>query len=133
MDTLPFFLMSFIKEGLVVTVIGVTIVFLVLGVLSLAIYLVGVITSRVTTRIEKKREVVLGPKVVEEEDEELAAVIGAALAAYIILKSKQISRPVSKDRSLWDYARKVEAVMPEFSISRLNYDEFIVNERLRRA
>jgi len=133
MNTLSFFLISFISEGLVVTVIGVTIVFLVLGVLSLAIYLIGVITSRIVRKIERKKEVVLKPKVEEEEDEELAAVIAAALAAYMVLKSKLISRPISKKKSLWDFARKVEAVMPESSISRLNYDEFIINERLRRA
>jgi len=133
MNTLSFFLISFISEGLVVTVIGVTIVFLVLGVLSLAIYLIGVITSRIVRKIERKKEVVLKPKVEEEEDEELAAVIAAALAAYMVLKSKLISRPISKKKLLWDFARKVEAVMPESSISRLNYDEFIINERLRRA
>ena len=133
MDSLSFILISSFSEGLTVTVIGVTVVFLVLGILSLAIYLIGYITSRIAKRIESKEKIVAVPKVEKEEDEELAAVIASAIAAYMILRSKVVSRPISKKRSLWDFARKVEAIMPEHSVSRLNYDELLINEGLRRS
>ncbi|HHC19395.1 MAG TPA: hypothetical protein ENK81_03225 [Euryarchaeota archaeon] len=133
MDSLSFILISSFSEGLTVTVIGVTVVFLVLGILSLAIYLIGYITSRIAKRIESKEKIVAVPKVEKEEDEELAAVIASAIAAYMILRSKVVSRPIRKKRSLWDFARKVEAIMPEHSVSRLNYDELLINEGLRRS
>ncbi len=130
-------------EGLRITFLGIGMVFLVLSVLSVVIYLVGQAIYRAVTK-EKKLKVKEAPKKVEripkavkvEErekppEEEIAAVIGAAIAAYLYLKAKA---PVPKEakgggaRDLWSLASRIEAVMPEFEVTRENLDEIVLKE-----
>jgi len=135
-------------EGLKITFLGIGMVFLVLSVLSVVIYLVGQAIYRAVSK-EKKLKAPKVPKKVKEIpkpvkvaerregplDEEIAAVIGAAIAAYLYLRAKA---PVPKEakgggaKDLWSLASKIEAMMPEVEVTRENLDEILVKEGIWR-
>jgi len=90
---------EFFLEGLYITVLGVTVVFLVLSILALAMYGIGYL-ERVLIEREKPVEVKPLPKeekvVVEEKpsiEPKKLAVITAAILAYIAEKNAQL-RPL---------------------------------------
>ncbi|EHR77943.1 methylmalonyl-CoA epimerase [Thermococcus litoralis DSM 5473] len=90
---------EFFLEGLYITILGVTVVFLVLSILALAMYGIGYL-ERVLIEREKPVEVKPLPKeekvVVEEKpsiEPKKLAVITAAILAYIAEKNAQL-RPL---------------------------------------
>ncbi|MBC7094878.1 OadG family protein [Thermococcus sp.] len=94
-------------EGLYVTILGVTVVFVVLAILALAMYGIGYLERALIERKKPAVEAVQKPK--EEEvrvKEELAiepkklAIITAAILAYLVEKSAQLrSLPFKKKPS----------------------------------
>lgn len=91
---------EFFLEGFYITILGVTVVFLVLSILALAMYGIGYLER---TLIEKERQVAEAPpkpkeevKVEEEKpfiEPKKLAVITAAILAYVAEKNAQL-RPL---------------------------------------
>ncbi|RLF67034.1 MAG: hypothetical protein DRN26_03145 [Thermoplasmata archaeon] len=128
-----------ILEGVIVTIIGVTVVFLVLGILAVAIYIVGITVNKIALKAERKaiEQVKVVTERAAEEEEEVVAAISAALAAYMLLKAGEKAvtmKPVEKAlASLWNVASRLEAHNPEYSINRMNVDDVLIEEGLRRS
>ncbi|HDJ50988.1 MAG TPA: hypothetical protein ENF25_02170 [Thermoprotei archaeon] len=128
-----------ILEGVIVTIIGVTVVFLVLGILAVAIYIVGITVNKIALKAERKaiEQVKVVTERAAEEEEEVVAAISAALAAYMLLKAGEKAvtmKPVEKAlASLWNVASRLEAHNPRYSINRMNVDDVLIEEGLRRS
>ncbi len=102
------------KEGLYITVLGITVVFAILSILAVILYAVGWIERRLVkreNRIEKKARIIEAPAPkkadVEKENEGIPphelAVITAAILAYTAKKAEEL-RPVPirrKASDLW--------------------------------
>lgn len=142
----PFFLLALGEgssrffDGITVAIIGITVVFLVLGILSITIYFIGVIVNRMALRLERKtikeKKIKISEvEAVKAEEEEVVAAIGAAIAAYMLLKERGIMPRVPEKPmagSLWNIALKLEAHNPKYSITRMNVDEVLIEEGIRR-
>ncbi|USG99962.1 OadG family protein [Thermococcus argininiproducens] len=91
---------EFFLEGLYITILGVTVVFLVLSILALAMYGIGYLER---TLIEKERQVIETPPKPKEEvkveekrpsiEPKKLAIITAAILAYVAEKNAQL-RPL---------------------------------------
>ncbi len=135
--------LSKVWEGLKITGLGIGMVFLVLSILSLVIYLVGqaiykaVSKEKIPKPIPKPPVPKPLPKAVpkkeEVPDEEIAAVIGAAIAAYLYSKAYRPKRKREEGgRDPWSLASRLESLLPEVEITRENLDEVMMEEAIWR-
>ncbi|AFL94861.1 methylmalonyl-CoA decarboxylase subunit delta [Thermococcus cleftensis] len=118
--------MSEFMEGLNLTVLGVTIVFMVLSILAVVLYAVGWIERRLVEREKPAPSPAPTPSPVEKEDKPVIpprdlAVITAAILAYTAEKASQL-RPLPFKRKISDAWRLygVQSQMEE--VEDFNYE-----------
>ncbi|NJE03665.1 OadG family protein [Thermococcus sp. MV11] len=118
--------MSEFMEGLNLTVLGVTIVFMVLSILAVVLYAVGWIERRLVEREKPAPSPAPTPSPVEKEDKPVIpprdlAVITAAILAYTAEKASQL-RPLPFKRKVSDAWRLygVQSQMEE--VEDFNYE-----------